>query len=112
MKFCSQPALALAFALVGSPAFAAPVWSAQLTVYQVEGDANMTIYFNEAPPNPANCTQGPLKTASWAATSPAAKNFMSMMLTAKAANRQVQVLVDDSVCLWGGWPSLLSMKLL
>lgn len=97
---------------VATLASAAPVWSSGLTVDRIEGDANMTIYFNEATPNPAGCSQGPLKTVSWESTSAAAKNFMAMMLTAKASGRSVQVLVDDSGCLWGGWPKLISMRLL
>lgn len=103
---------ALVLAQVATPVFAAPVWSSGLTVEHMEGSASMTVYFNEATPNPAGCSQGPLKTVSWEATNAAAKNFMAMMLTAKVSGRSVQVLVDDSSCLWGGWPSLVSIKLL
>lgn len=93
-----------------TPVFAAPVWSNAVTVNYMDGGASMTVYFNEATPNPANCSQT-LKTVSWEAASADAKNFMSMMLAAKVAGRSVQVLVDDSACLWGGWPKLLSMRL-
>jgi hypothetical protein len=102
------PAISLMQAAV--PVFASPVWSDALTVNYMDGGASMTVYFNEATPNPASCMQT-LKTVSWEATNPDAKNFMSMMLAAKVAGRSVQVLVDDAGCLWGGWPKLLSMKL-
>ncbi len=92
-------------------ASAAPVWSGGLTVDNLDGATSMTVYFNEPTPNPGGCSQT-LKTVSWEASDPAAKNFMAMMLAAKVSGRQVKVLVDDSTCLWGGWPKLISMKLL
>lgn len=82
-----------------------------MTVDYIDGATSMTVYFVDATPNPANCGQT-LKTVSWEAGDAAAKNFMTMMLTAKVSGRQVKVLVDDTSCLWGGWPKLISMKLL
>lgn len=105
-------ALTLVLMQATGPVFAAPVWSNNVTILAITGDVNITVYFAQVLPNPGSCTKTNVNTVSWESISPASKNFMSMMLTAKAANLPVQVLVDDSSCLWGGWRKLLSMRLL
>ena len=116
MKFTMRTPLFAAVPLVmlqlAASASAAPVWSNALIVDRIEGDSNVTVYFTEATPNPGGCSQGVLRVVSWEASHPAAKNFLAMMLTAKVSGRSVQALVDDSACLWGGWPKLSSMRLL
>lgn len=111
MKTPWRALVALMFTLCTHHALAAPAWSGGVTVDYLDGATSMTVYFTEPTPNPAGCSQT-LKTVSWEASDPAAKNFLTMMLTAKVSGRQVKVLVDDTVCLWGGWPKLLSMRLL
>ncbi len=101
--------LMMCFASTG---FAGGVLSNALTIKHIEGRENITVYFNESLPNPGGCSQGALNTVSWEGTNPAAKNFMSFLLVAKASGRSVQVWVDDSVCLWGGWPNLVSVRVL
>ncbi len=87
-------------------------WSSNLTIKHIYGGENITVYFNEALPNPSECSQGVLKVASWEGSDPAAKNFMSMMLAAKMANKAVQVHIRSDSCLWGGWPRMDVMKLM
>ena len=99
----------LGMSVFASSAIAADAWSADVSVDQIEGNSNTSVYFVGSVPNPAGCSQA--NTASWALSDPAAKNFMAMLLTAKMAGRPVQVLVDGANCLWGGWPKLLSVKL-
>ncbi len=87
-------------------------WSGNLTISHIYGGENITVYFNEPIPNPAECSQAPLKAIAWEGSNPGAKNFMSMMLAAKMAKEPVQVSVRSDGCLWGGWPKLDVMKLM
>ena len=100
----------LGLSVSASPAFAADTWSADVSVDQIEGNASISAYFVGSVPNPAGCSQV-VSSASWDQSDPAARNFMAMLLNAKVAGRPVQVLVDGTNCLWGGWPKLLSVKL-
>ena len=97
---------------IAPQAWAQSVYSGNLTIDHFDGGASMTVYFNEPTPNPAACAQGSLKVVSWDKADPNAKNFIAMMLSAKLAGRPVQIYVDGTACLWGGWPSLLNMKLM
>ncbi len=87
-------------------------WSGDLTISHIYGGENITVYFNEPIPNPAECSQAPLKAVAWDGSNPGAKNFMSMMLAAKMAEKPVQVSVRADSCLWGGWPKLDVMRLM
>ena len=104
--------LCMALGLLLAVSNANAEWSGNLTVSHIYGGENITIYFNEATPNPAGCSQGPLKVASWEGSTSGADNLMAMMLAAKMSGRSVQVHMDSQTCLWGGWPKMTVMKLL
>ncbi len=76
----------------------------------IKSQGHVSVYF-KAPtdvPNPSSCSQ--IGTASWEGSNVSSSNFLSTFLAAKMANKQVQIIVDSENCLWGGWPSLLTVR--
>jgi len=59
--------------------------------------------------NPKGCSQA--GTISWDGANVSSQNYLSTFLAAKMSESKVQILVDSSLCLWGGWPSLLTVRI-
>lgn len=87
--------------------------SANLSIdyIDVKSEGHVSVYFTSPleVPNPKNCMQG--GTVSWEGNNESSKNFLSTFLTAKTTQANVQIIVDDNTCLWGGWPALLTVRL-
>ncbi len=77
----------------------------------VKSSGNVTVYFTNPSGvgNPAGCSQYGM--ISWEGGNPSASNFLSTMLAAHMSNKTVQLQVDTEVCLWGGWPRLLTVRI-
>jgi len=77
----------------------------------VKGGGSASVYFTSTTdaPNPKECSQ--VGTISWEGTNESSQNFLSTFLAAKMSDKQVQIIADSNICLWGGWPSLVTVRI-
>jgi hypothetical protein len=101
----------IALAVLSVNAFSWSDKDLEVDYIDVLGNGGVAVYFKVSGdvPNPASCSK--VGTVTWEAAHISAANFLSTFLSAKMANKKVQVQVYGDSCLWGGWPKVETVRI-